>query len=267
MFILETQFGNDGYASWFKILEQLGASENHYIDCKNEDDWEFLTAKTRVEDDFLRRILSKLAKLNAINQKLWEEEQVIYSDNFLDGIKDAYRNRKIELLRKEDLFPHLFPKNESSEVSDVRNPEDEEINNVRKPQIKLKKTKVNKNKINESKVNNLEEEAEEKNDFQIFGEYENVFLTDQAYKKLETEIMSKDKLCEFIEVLLLRIETGKENDHIAKGKGHLARIRDIYKYRKKFPEKFIKKEGGKQNATSSKGQTNLDNGNSDGWSL
>jgi hypothetical protein len=32
MHIIETKYGNDGYACWFKLLEQLGKANNHYLD-------------------------------------------------------------------------------------------------------------------------------------------------------------------------------------------------------------------------------------------
>ena len=32
MFTIEMKYGNDGYAFWFKLLEILGSTENHYID-------------------------------------------------------------------------------------------------------------------------------------------------------------------------------------------------------------------------------------------
>lgn len=33
IFILESKYGNDGYAFWFKLLEILGDTEGHYYDC------------------------------------------------------------------------------------------------------------------------------------------------------------------------------------------------------------------------------------------
>jgi hypothetical protein len=36
MYIIEEKFGNDGYATWFKLLEQLGNQKNHYIDFSDD---------------------------------------------------------------------------------------------------------------------------------------------------------------------------------------------------------------------------------------
>ena len=48
IFILENQFGNDGYAFWFKTLELLATTDGHVIDTGNPSEWEFLIAKTRM---------------------------------------------------------------------------------------------------------------------------------------------------------------------------------------------------------------------------
>ena len=44
MFVIERKFGNDGYATWFKILETLTITDYHYIDLNTEDQVIFLAA-------------------------------------------------------------------------------------------------------------------------------------------------------------------------------------------------------------------------------
>lgn len=94
MFIVEKLYGNDGYAFWFKLLEILGKSEGHYYDCSNSDNWEFLQAKTGFRDVRCEEILNKLALLGSIDKGLWEAGKIIWSDNFIKNVTDAYRNRK-----------------------------------------------------------------------------------------------------------------------------------------------------------------------------
>jgi len=36
MFFIENKYGNDGYSSWFKILEQLGDADDHYLDLEDQ---------------------------------------------------------------------------------------------------------------------------------------------------------------------------------------------------------------------------------------
>jgi hypothetical protein len=97
MFILEQRYGNDGYAFWFKMLELLGSTKGHYIDCNNEAEWEFLQAKTHQNNGFCAEILNLLAKLDGIDHRLWKDYKIIWCQNFVDGIADVYNNRKREI--------------------------------------------------------------------------------------------------------------------------------------------------------------------------
>jgi len=92
MFILENKFGNDGYAFWFKLLEVLGQTENHVFDCNNPPDWEFLLAKTRVDEVIANSILQTLVNLDAIDPELWSN-RIIWCQKFVVRISDVYARR------------------------------------------------------------------------------------------------------------------------------------------------------------------------------
>ena len=99
--ILETRWGNDGYAFWFKLLELLGDSNDFAFNCNLSADWEYLLSKTRVTDPVALAILSKLAEIGAIDAELWGEKWV-WSDNFVAGVAPAFEKRKGELPQKPD---------------------------------------------------------------------------------------------------------------------------------------------------------------------
>lgn len=136
IFILENKFGNDGYAFWFKLLEILGRSEEHFFDCRNDNDMEFLQAKTHLSNDICIEILDLLAKLGAIDNDLWNKK-IIWSDNFINRISDVYKNRRVETPIKPSFYEQ---KPTGGDVSTDEN-----------QQSKLKETKVNKTKVNKSK--------------------------------------------------------------------------------------------------------------------
>jgi hypothetical protein len=103
IFILEQQFGNDGYAFWFKLLELLGKSKGHYLDVRNQVDFEFLQAKTRLSEDITCRILDLLCRLDAIDAKLWQN-RIIWCQNFVDNIAEVYLNRRVETPSKPNIY-------------------------------------------------------------------------------------------------------------------------------------------------------------------
>ena len=105
IFILQNRFGNDGYAVWFKILELLSRSENHYFWVRNSTEREFLVAITGVTDDILEQILSLLAEVEAIDAELWSIK-VIWCENLVKNLAPVYqkRNRKIPSKPDKNLF-------------------------------------------------------------------------------------------------------------------------------------------------------------------
>ena len=113
LFILENKFGNDGYAFWFKLLELLGSTEGHFYDFNPAPEKQFLLAKTRVTEDTAAEILKTLSDVEAIDPELWDVG-LIWSDNFIENVSDAYAKRIDTLPTKEGLRllkPHLFSRN------------------------------------------------------------------------------------------------------------------------------------------------------------
>ena len=103
MFILEQLYGNDGYSFWFKLLELLGSSEGHYINCADSTTWEFLLSKTRLPATTCLEILSLLAKLEAISPDFWAI-QVVWCSKFIANVSEAYRNRIVEIPKQPDFL-------------------------------------------------------------------------------------------------------------------------------------------------------------------
>ncbi|SKB01049.1 DnaD and phage-associated domain-containing protein [Caloramator quimbayensis] len=100
MFVLESKFGNDGYAFWFKVLELLGNTNGMYYDCNNVADWEFLLAKTHLNSETANNILDTLADLDAIDKELWDKQKIIWSQNLVDNVRDAFKKRITEMPQK-----------------------------------------------------------------------------------------------------------------------------------------------------------------------
>lgn len=162
--ILQSKFGNDGYAFWFRLLELLGKTPGHYIIYKNDDEWEYLIAKLHVSTDKANEILQTLMILGAIDQELYNEK-CIWCQNFIDGLIDVYERRKTELPLKPSLCTHNVYNNP---VNDNNNPVNDNtfahhVNH--NPQSKVKYSRVNK--INEDVVDNLKNKLSSKNGLEL----------------------------------------------------------------------------------------------------
>ncbi len=128
LYILEQKYGNDGYSFWWKLLELLGSTDGHFIDCNNPVTWEFLQAKTRLCKDKCTEILNLLSSLGAINKELWEEKMV-WCDNFVHRVADVYRNRRVEIPSPPSIY--------------TAKPEQRGVSTGENPQSKVKESKVN----------------------------------------------------------------------------------------------------------------------------
>lgn len=171
--IIQSKYGNDGYAFWFKLLQLLGKAPGHYYDFNNPADWEFLLAKTHQKDtEKVKGILKTLVMLGAIDDELYSYG-VIWCQKFVDRIADAYNRTVDGVPQRPDFLVKVGNKGISvpnNNVSTNRNPE----NITEIPQTKLKETK-----LKETKLDKRNKPLKQK-----FGEFLNVFLTTEEYGKL-----------------------------------------------------------------------------------
>ena len=141
MFVIESKFGNDGYAVWFKILETLAKTDNHFINCNDESNLMYLAAKCKVSEDRLIEIIEAIVKLGEIDSILWKQCRVIWSDKFIESIQDAYAKRSNDCISKMALITTFrslgIPKPNFDRVSDHVNPQNSPV----KPQSKVEYSK------------------------------------------------------------------------------------------------------------------------------
>lgn len=127
----EKTFGNNGLIVTIKLQRILGMSPNHYVDISNITRKILFISEFSISETLVLEILEMLVNLEYLDKNLWEKS-VIYSQDFINRISDAYRNRNTALMSKEEIYT-LYG------ISDVRNG----ISDIGNPQTKLNKTKVN----------------------------------------------------------------------------------------------------------------------------
>jgi hypothetical protein len=117
MTIIESKYGLIGYAFFFKLLELLGKTENHYLDLRDEFEMEYVIAKLGVDFKTATEIFDLLAKLDSIDKDLWSQK-IVFSQNFIDGINDAYKRRNNLCMQKNELITYLGINVNINEVND-----------------------------------------------------------------------------------------------------------------------------------------------------
>jgi len=139
--ILEHNWGNNGYAFWFKLLELLGKTEGHYIDCNKQDEWDFLVSYTKSDEETARAVLNKLASIDAIDKELWEH-RLIWCQKFVNNLKILYDKRTVDMPEK----PSFRDENPTEEGFSGRKPPVSGVSGDGNPQSKVKKSKVKESK-------------------------------------------------------------------------------------------------------------------------
>jgi len=104
--IIEARFSHLGYSFFFKLLEHLGKADNHYLDFRDETEMQYVFADIKIDEDKGIEILNLMAKLGTIDSKMWKKH-VVYSQNFVDGVEDAYKRRNNKCMQLDDLCKHL----------------------------------------------------------------------------------------------------------------------------------------------------------------
>lgn len=153
MHIIEAKYGNDGYTAWFKLLEQLGKANDHYIDISEEMTLMFLTSVFKLDEEKTMLILNDLSKLEAIDKYLFEEFKVIYSHKFVESVKDAYRNRKGAITEYSVILNQIRLKNGQTSAS--LTPKEVNLTEVI---LKEEKSKVKDIKEEETKEKKIKED-------------------------------------------------------------------------------------------------------------
>jgi hypothetical protein len=169
---LEKKYGYKGYALWFKLLECLASTENHYLCLDLHLHLLYLTCRLVVDNNELMVILNDLSDIDAIDKNLWQQYKIIWSDNFVANLSTVYANRHRELPSKPNINnvsltpPNPTPtnnlqltNNEPTNISRVEEVEEVERSRVEEVKNSKEKKDINIKKISlEEFTNNLKVE-------------------------------------------------------------------------------------------------------------
>ena len=137
MFYIEETYGNDGFSTFIKILRELAKTDYHYLNLSKNTTLMFLSAKCKVSKETLEYIIKDLVELGKFDRVLWFENKVIWCQDFIDSIQDAYNKRKNKCITYEGLLLHLISLG-------VRKPNKSKLKSSLNTQTILEETKVYK---------------------------------------------------------------------------------------------------------------------------
>jgi len=163
--IITSNFGNDGYAFWFRLLEKLCSSDGHYFDCNNEIKWHLLLAKTNISVEKGLLVVEMLAKLNAIDPDLWAQK-VIWCQKLVDNLDEVYRNRRRTPPQKPQVINGKIVLNQSCKnlvKVDVVNSINSVVNPITTPKKEITSTSSTQSRVEYSRVKEINKEKKDGN--------------------------------------------------------------------------------------------------------
>jgi len=110
LLILQNEFGNDGYAFWFKLLSLLCKTDGQVYDYNNPAAWRLLLAETCVNEDIANRVLQLLSDIEAIDPALYLKK-IIWVQNLVDNLGEVYTRRKNGVVPTKPVIVSRNPKN------------------------------------------------------------------------------------------------------------------------------------------------------------
>ena len=87
-----------------KLLRELAKSNYHYLDLSKPSTMMFLSAKCKVSKEVLNSIINDLVDLGKFDKMLWTENKIIWCQDFIDSIQDAYSKRNNKCITFEGLL-------------------------------------------------------------------------------------------------------------------------------------------------------------------
>ena len=163
LFLLENKYGCEGLGFFTAVMRFLSQVPDHHYCIKDEVKKMRFFATAKIDEDKGIEMLNIMSITGKINKVLWDRNRVIVSEDFLASVADAYKKRVNDIITIEEIFA-LYPlPEEETKLPDT------ETKLITKKQHSNTQSKVKESKGKESKG--------------IYGEFENVLLSEDEYKK------------------------------------------------------------------------------------
>jgi len=154
--LIEHRHGSDGYSAYFRLLELVAESDYHKLELSNRDQLDIFEMKMKVDKSIYNNVIQILINAGKIDKDLWEEEKIIWMDEFVQSLSPVWYKRGKQIPTKDEIaLPYGISVTDKS-ISDTRNSQKrkEKKSEVKESEVKESEVTTHTNKISlESLIN------------------------------------------------------------------------------------------------------------------
>lgn len=174
--ILEGKYDCKGTGFFTNVMRFLTLQDDHHFCIQDLSDKMYFFSKCKCDEETGMDMLNIMSKTRKLHTCMWVSHAVIASQDHLDSLEDAYRQRKNDIITMDEIMVYYGINPQEGVVPNAGNSQEGVVSNDIKPQSKAKETKVKKRR----------EQAPDHFEFHVGEFLDNILLYCQKLDKLES---------------------------------------------------------------------------------
>jgi len=143
LFVLESQWGAAGTGVFTNVMRFLCSTPDHHYCIEDPGDRLFFFSRIHIDEETGMKMLEAMSKTGKIDSGFFRRKLIIYSQDLVDSLAEAYRKRLNPIIAKESIINiyGLTAEGTYKSAEETNEPPEKGGN---KPQTKLNQTKLKK---------------------------------------------------------------------------------------------------------------------------
>ena len=113
LMLIQHKYKSERYEAFYRLQQCLGDAEYHRIDLKNDLEKQMFEMGMSVSPEIIYGVIDILVGMNWLDREVYEKDNVLWSDKFVNSIRAVYINRKRHVPEKKDIYRDSTYKNKS----------------------------------------------------------------------------------------------------------------------------------------------------------
>jgi hypothetical protein len=99
--LIEHKHKSEGYKAYYRLMELVADADYHRLSVASENDKIMFDLGMNCDEEVVNDVIKILIDKGRIDKQLWEEESIIWMQDFVETLKPVYVNRRKPLPTKD----------------------------------------------------------------------------------------------------------------------------------------------------------------------